>query len=164
MNRLIARGQRDERGASLILAIAFLVVIGGISAAVISSVTSGLHDRTVLDGARNREYAADSAIEQSIVRVRGLATPGVTDCATGDVWPALDSYTIRVDCINVPAVAVGAGGDLFSQNDVIFTACVNTGVTCSDAHNNVIIRAQVNFQGASPSPVKTYVQAWSVDS
>ena len=73
MRRLRDRARRDERGATLILAIAFLVVIGGISSAVISSVTSGFNGRTVLDQVRNRQYAADGGVEYAIAQVRALA-------------------------------------------------------------------------------------------
>src|SRR5438034_9223266 len=72
-----------ERGASLILAIAFMVVVGGISAAVLATTSSGLQARVTLDQARNREYAADAGIERSIVRIVQLAAPGTdpTDCS-----------------------------------------------------------------------------------
>ena len=68
MNDTKVRRMEGERGASLILAIVFMVVIGAISAAVLATTTSGLQDRVVLDQARNREYAADGAIEIAITR------------------------------------------------------------------------------------------------
>ena len=45
---------------------AFMVVIGSISAAVLSSVASGLNARSTLDQARNREYAADGLVDYAI--------------------------------------------------------------------------------------------------
>ena len=70
MKLLRNRIRRDEHGASLILAIVFMLVIGGISGALLSSVASGLHSRNALDGARNREYAADGLVEYAIAHAR----------------------------------------------------------------------------------------------
>ena len=160
MIALQRRRRQDERGAALVLAIAFLVLMAGVGAAVISSVTSGVSDRAVLDQVRNRQYAADGAIEKSIARVR---TTGGT-CGAQDPPFTLNGATVHVDCIASPAVIVGPNGDLFSQNDLVFTACPLTGSgngnPCTTA--TTIINAQVNFQG-SGSPLTTYVQSWSVN-
>src|SRR4051794_8202375 len=69
----VSRVRRDESGAALVLAIAFLVIVGGIVAAGLSSLTSGLNDRNILDSARQREYSAESAIDVAIANVRGMA-------------------------------------------------------------------------------------------
>jgi hypothetical protein len=163
------RRLRGESGASLILAIAFLLVVGGISGAVLSATTSGLKDRAALDAARNREYAADAGIEQSINRVRSLPAP-VTNCATGatgatfDVWPVFDGVTIRVECAGDPTPILDAQGNIVLQNNVIFTACVSTGQPCTDT--NATIRAEINFQSTGAPRVAsiTSVLAWSVNS
>jgi type II secretory pathway pseudopilin PulG len=152
---------QGERGAALILAIAFMVVIGGISAAVVSTTTSGIQDRAVLDQARNREYAADAAIENAIARVRGNA--GV--CSVVNPFPLFNKFKIHVDCTSAPAVVAGPGGTLLVQNDVIFSACVDaSGAACGTANTPTIINAQVNFQGTgAAAQVKTFVQSWSVN-
>ena len=154
------RIRRDERGASLVLAIAFLVLMGGIGAAVISSVTSGVSDHAVLNQVRNRQYAADGAIEKSVARVR---TTGGT-CGAQDPPFTLNGITIHVDCIASPAVIVGPNGELLSQNDLVFTACPFTGSGNGNActTSTTIINAQINFQG-SASPLTTFVQSWSVN-
>src|SRR5690242_16372804 len=64
------RIRRDERGASLVLALAFMLVIGAISGAVLASVASGLNSRSTLDVARNREYAADGLVDFAIAQAR----------------------------------------------------------------------------------------------
>jgi hypothetical protein len=160
---------QGERGATLILAIAFLVVVGAIGAAMISSVTSGFNGRTVLDQVRNRQYAADGAIERSIAKVR--ANSGVPTCTvaspdtysqggTSDV--TFKDNSIRVDCTIVPGIAGSSNGVLGLQNNVAFTACPDTGAACTTA--STIIQAQVNFQSTgSPASVSTSVQAWSVN-
>ena len=166
MRRLRDRARRDERGASLILAIAFLVVVGGISSAVISSVVSGFNGRTVLDRARDREYAADGGIQYAIAQVRAVPLPvgpGLARCVnSGDHYNnTLNKVAIRIDCSYQPTLTIG--GRAFLQRNVVFTACVDKGTQCTDA--TTVIRAQVNFEAVSSSPnvTRTWVQSWSVN-
>lgn len=158
---------RDERGASLILAITFMLVIGGISGAVISSVRSGLSARHVLDTNRNREYAADGGIEQAITQVRQQTTsPGigfVNPCSPAGGFPpwSLNGVGIRVDCQNAPTLTQNG----FLQRNVIFNACLS-GAACNA--KNTIVRAQINFEAitlpnGSLLVSKTTVQSWSVN-
>jgi hypothetical protein len=179
MKRRRARVQRDERGATLILAIAFMVVVGAVSSAVLSSVASGFHTRSALDQARNREYAADGLVEYAITRARTpvaswsagsppsistyLNSASSTGCggpyssALGNV-PAdahLNDIDIRVEC--TPAPGLTRTGII--QRNAIFNACLDTGNPCGDSS---IVRAQINFSDDSSGP--TRVQAWSVNS
>jgi len=160
------RIRRDERGASLVFAIVFMVVAGAIGAFMTSTVTSGINDSTVLSTVRNRRYAAEGAIEEAITLAR--TNDGICP-ATIPPWP-LDGFTIRVDCNNSPAVAVATDPlgnvSVVAQHDVVFSACDNkSGLACSDANQNVVIRARINFSftGIPPRLTTTYVQAWSVD-
>jgi type II secretory pathway pseudopilin PulG len=156
------RRMHGERGASLILAIAFMVVIGAISAAVISTTASGIQDRVVLDQARNREYAADGAIESMIAAARGS---GGT-CPAPTNFPSMNGVSIHAECTSTPAVVVGPGGVLLTQDDLTFVACESS-ATCTSTipppnpNTNPIITSLVNFQGAAPS--KSFVLSWSVN-
>lgn len=162
MTQSTVRRMEGERGASLILAIVFMVVVGAISAAVLATTASGLQDRVALDQARNREYAADGAIEIAITRVRNN---GVT-CSPGDSPVTLEQppVTIHVDCTSSPSFIVLPDNTIATQNNVVFTACVYSGTGNGDPCTaaNAIINAQVNFQGAG-APRKTFVQSWSVN-
>ena len=159
--------RRDERGASLVLAIVFMVVIGAIGGAVLSSLTSGLSSRVALDHARDREYAADAAIQAAVAQIRRIPAsqtysgPG-QPCPTIPNQPPLNGVTIHTDCVGAPAVT----RDLYRQLNVIFTTCEGTTGPCAPA--KVIIRAQINFQavgsGASLRIQRTWVQAWSVNA
>jgi hypothetical protein len=159
-----ARAQQRDAGASLILAIAFVVMIGAISAGLAGLVTSSLNNRGSLELVRDRQYAADGAIEQAISQVRLLPGPALAACALADgsMVDTLNGVAIRVDWRNACGVVRGSDGTVVAQRNVIFTACQNTGVVCTDV--NVIIRGQVNFEQASSGAVtKTYVQSWSVN-
>ena len=163
---------RDERGASLVLAILFVVVIGGIMGASFTLVNSGLQNRASLDVARNREYAADAAVEYAITQVRDLPAPGpgFTGCAAGtpgypytyaSVPDNATTVDIRVNCTNVPTLTFSG----YQQQNVIFNACIENGADCTDSTS--IIRAQVNFEaersGTVVSVTRTWVQSWSVN-
>ena len=167
------RARRDERGASLLLAVAFMVVIGGIGAAIVTAVTSGVRDRSALDVGRNQQYAADGAIENAIAAIRAI-TP-----AAGYQGPAfatspcgalanhsLNSVTIHVDCTGVPGRTLSG----FLQQNVVFTACLAGDVVsgaCPTSPDKTIVRAQVNFQsvgsGAAFQIQRTWIQSWSVN-
>jgi Tfp pilus assembly protein PilX len=158
--------ERDESGAALILALGFMVMIGLIAAALLSSLATGLRTRVTLDNARNREYAADSGIQYAITQVRALPSPGaaMTGCASGTHYSYTSAdnpaITIRINCSNL----IQNTRSFFQQRNVVFNACVENGSDCSDA--NSIIRAQVNFQtvgsGGPDNVTRTWVQSWSV--
>jgi hypothetical protein len=154
---------QGERGASLILAIAFMVIIGSFSAAVISTAGSGLRDRVALDQARNREYAADGAVETMVAAARGAGGKCPTGATTPSTSPfQLNGVSIHVDCSLAPSVVLDpSNGRLVAQNNIAFTACLNnSGQACGSTATPTIVTAQVNFQG---SPTKSFVQSWSVN-
>jgi hypothetical protein len=173
---LRTRIRRDERGASLILAIAFMLVAGAIGAGLTTSVTSGLNDSSVLAIARNREYAAEGAIDFAIVQVRATdpaSSIGLTSCGgpffrTLPLWGSR-TIDIRVDCHPAPELTA----DLSARNNVIFLACdASSGQACDAPSGSppkvlapAIIRAEINYQVSGPPPqvTRTYVQAWSVN-
>jgi hypothetical protein len=160
------RIRRDERGAALLLAIAFLVVVGGIGGALLGAVTSGVNGRTRLDSARDRQYAADAAIETAIARVRTIAAPGpaLSSCGGPD-YLTLNGKQIRVDCTNAPTLTFRG----FLQRNVIFSACeqASPDVACGGSSTPIVLRAQVNYQAigstVSPHVTRTWIQSWSVN-
>jgi hypothetical protein len=150
---------RDERGASLVLALGVMLMVGAIAAGLLAFITTSVNARPALNETRNRQYAADAAIEMSIAAVRNLASPGLTACG-GPRSATVNDVAITVECRNVPRLTSSG----YLQRNVAFTACTGSG-PC-DA-TTTVIRAQVNFQSLSASPTsveitRTYVQSWSV--
>ena len=143
-------------------------MIGAISAGLMGMVTSGLNNRMALDVVRDRQYAADAAVESAIAEVRQLDRSTAGSCSSvggspvgGSSVSTLNGVVIRVDWRTACAVVLGGDGVVVSQRNAVFSACVNTGATC--AIDVVIINAQVNFeQGAAGGVTKTFVQSWSV--
>jgi hypothetical protein len=139
-------------------------MVGAIAGGLASLATSSLNNRNTLEVLRNREYAADGAIENAISQVRALTCASASGTTTD---ATMNAVTIRVDWVNACGAVQITDGSVVSQRNVIFAACVNTGSPCSDTAvpaAPVIIRAQVNFQQILGGAVtKTYVQSWSVN-
>ena len=157
--------RHEDRGAALILAVAFVVMIGAIGAGLAALVTSSVNNRGTLERVRDRQYAADAAVEDAIVQVRAASTGGADACQSVSGvsrTPSINTWNMRVDWRSACGVIRGGDGLVLVQRDVIFAACVDTNVACTDS--SVIIRAQVNFeQAASGAVTKTYVQSWSMN-
>lgn len=156
--------RNEDRGAALILAIAFVVMIGTIGAGLAGLITSSSNNRVSLQALRNREYSADGAIEEAVAAFRGLGRQTSASCSAtgGNSVSTLNSFAIRVDWTAECSVVRGDGGELFAQRNVIFEACEDLGAAC--ATTAVIVRAQVNFRDdASGSVTDTFVQSWSVN-
>lgn len=149
-----------DDGSSLLLAVGFMLLAGIIFAALLPFITTSFNSRRTLDVVRNKQYAADLVIEESIARVRNLADPGNQACGPY-TRNGVNGFDIRVDCENVPTLVL-SGSNLLRQRNVRFTACLNTGVVCTGT--TTIIRAQVNFEATTGEPVaRTYIQSWSVN-
>lgn len=151
--------EHDDRGAALLLAIGFVLLVSAISAALAALIMTNSRTGVVLDSVRNRQYAADAAIQDAIVRVRLLDRATSPSCGFESTF---NEFDIRVDCGNAISV-VGTGDNVvLSQRNVIFVACEDTNSPCDDA--DVIIRAQVNFeQRYTDNVTKTFIQSWSVN-
>jgi hypothetical protein len=164
MTRRPPRADQDS-GAALILAIGFVLAVGTISGGLAGLATSGLNNRQNLKTLRDREYAADGAIEAAISTVRAGTT--CVDSSTGVALPVVGSLIpIRVDWVtDCPSVTVqnAATPVDYPLRNVTFSACLNPvpASVCDPA--NVIIRAVVNFEPATGPVKRTLVQGWSVN-
>ena len=127
--------RRDEAGATLVLVLAFLVLIGVVGSAMLSSVTSGLNGRQSLDAVRDREYAADGAIESAIATVRDRMTgagSALFPCANPLPSTTLNQITVQVDCTYTPAMTTSG----YWQRNVIFIAHCPTGSVGMSEHGS----------------------------
>jgi hypothetical protein len=159
---------RDERGAvALMLAIGVMLMVGLLSAGLVTLVSTSAAARPQLDALRNRQYAADAGIEYAITQVRALPNPGpaFAPCVAASPGyyspPAVNGIAVRVYCENNLRTAFNNGLAYFQRN-VVFSAIL---ASENFTEANVIIRAQINFEQADGnSPVtRTYIQSWSVN-
>jgi hypothetical protein len=140
------------------LAIGAVLMVGAISAGLIGAAASSLQNRTTIELLRNREWAADGAIEKAITEVR------TRDCsaATGSTADTTNLIGIRVDWVTDCAHGVTtSNGAPYPQRNVAFLACLDSFPACTSA--NAIIRAQVNFDPQTLPVTKTVVQYWTVN-
>jgi len=152
-----------DNGAALILAIGFVLLIGAITAGLASLVTSGIYNRINLEQVRDRQYAAEGAIELAIASARSVldGAIGCTADTDASTTTQLNATDIRVDWTNACGVVRSADGLVLIQRNLVFTACIDLGQRC--AETDTIVHAQVNFeQGSTGAVTKTYIQSWSV--
>jgi hypothetical protein len=166
MNRLRIRRSRGcaDRGSSLIITIGFVLMIGSIAGGLAGLITSSMNNRITLVQQRDRQYAADAAVEEAITVVRQMKqnTGEACEMISGTNSSKLNNIAIRVDWNNACTMVRGADGAVVAQRNVIFVACPDSGVAC--AEKTVIVRAQVNFeQGLGGAVQRTSVQSWSVN-
>jgi hypothetical protein len=145
-----------DAGASLILAIAFVLVVGMISAGLVGLATSSLANRNTLQVLRNRQYAADAAIELAVTRVLDVSCTA----ADGSLADTFNKIVIRVEWTNSCSVIQSDDGIVVAQRNATFSACEGAS-TCTVA--TTVIRAVVNLQPAVGPATRTVVQSWSVD-
>ena len=164
MSRTTETSTRD-RGASLILAIGFVLLIGLIVGALTTLIASSANNRVSLINLRDRQYAAEAGIEEAIVSIRtaldAAAAPQVYEIPTCGWSSNLNGVDVRVDCTRAVNAIASTDGDVIAQHNVVFVACLDTGSACDT--DTPVIRAQVNFEKKFTDAVtKTYIQSWSV--
>lgn len=154
--------RHDDEGAALILILGLVVVVSMIMAGLLGFITTTVRGRVPLDAARNREYAADAAVEYGIFRVRSSIDAGGAVCAAASYLHTVNAVAMRVDCTDASGFA-SAGGFVVSQINANFAACPDISAPCTDS--TVVVRAQVNFQKpqGSATVIRTFVQSWSVN-
>ena len=157
---------RGEEGATLLMVIGFMLMVGLISAGLTNQLASSSKTRVALDQARNREYSADSGIVSSMaaVRSRMTTTNALAPCpASTTQYPA---FNVQVDC---SFTLLSFSGDVL--RNATFTACAPQSGGASCPAQAVIIKAQVHYSTPDPQPAlnattvtvdQTYVATWSV--
>ncbi|MFM2077255.1 MAG: hypothetical protein RJA49_1145, partial [Actinomycetota bacterium] len=107
-----------DRGAALLIAIGFVVMIGVITGGLAALMTTNVTDRMALSRLRDRQYAAEAAVNQEIVTVRQLPRTSTASCGTVS---SLNSVSIRVDCSQGLTAVTGSGGTVLAQRNVVFS-------------------------------------------
>jgi Tfp pilus assembly protein PilX len=154
----------DDRGAALIIAIGFMVLVGFIVGGLAALISSGVGDSVILTNIRDRQYAADAAVQQGIVQVRAALAANTN--ANWCTDPAAHTYNdvngtnIRLGCTQTVKLTF-SNGTLYTQRNVIFEACTDTATVCNDASKTLVLRAEVNFSTVSGA-TSTFIQSWSV--
>jgi hypothetical protein len=158
----LAAAHQSEQGGTLMLAIGFVLMIGAISAGLLGFITTSVSHRSSLEALRNRQYAADGAVEYAISTLRGAPTELNASACPTVYPPVLNGFEMRVDCDHVLSMIV-EDGLLLRQRSVIFNACVLTPADDPCAPDTTVVSAQVTFAQQSGLVIGTSIQSWSVN-
>jgi hypothetical protein len=153
------RNDDSERGAILILALSFVVVVSVIVAALSTWAINGLNSTTNFNTARSLDYAASGATEIAIQSIRytplvgTVQNPSGTIVPLGPSWcwgngpkstaPAINGITITVWCSTVENLASS------STRLVTFYAC-RSSTSESVCINRPVLQAEVSFNDYPP--------------
>lgn len=165
MRRRPRREIRD-RGAALLSSIGFVLMVSALGAGLLGLADSSINNRMTLSMLRNREYAADAAIELTIADARNhFATYELK--GNGSVARTVFDFEIRVDWTAVPAepIASDVNGPPVDQENFVFSAftCVAAQPAAESCADVLLTRAQVNFAlDERHEVIKTFVQTWVV--
>ena len=182
--RAVAAAADGERGAVLILALVFLVVIGTMTTALLSYAFTGTRALAAYRLERTRRYAADSALLSTVNRLSRDSTLGngatfaacgripITQYTTGgNITSVADSTAyVTVRCRKTPGVTVDlidVDGGQPPRDITMEVVCsyngamvVNRKLTCgAGSSEQVIGRARVRFEPRydAPDPKKRAV-------
>jgi hypothetical protein len=152
-----------DRGAALLLAIGFMVLVGFIVGGLSALISSGVGDTVTLKNARNRQYAADAAVQQDMVQLRIalVSNANPTWCNSAHTYSDAGTPSIKVACTSPTFGLTFSNGVIYAKRNVTFLACTDTVAACTDSSATLALRAEVDFSKAGSS-VTTYVQSWSV--
>jgi hypothetical protein len=160
--------RRDESGATLILALVF-IIIGSITVyALVGLSDTNLLNTTGYQAIRQVGYAADGVMDAAIQSVRYDATAGtyLNACpsfpsATGSVVVNGISPGIRVDCVGQNTSGLGT-----AQRLVNLYACPsNVAAPCPAASSIVSAAILISDTDSKGNPAPGYslsIQSWSV--
>lgn len=96
------QGVADERGAILILALVYIIVIGVIVAALSTWALNGLHNTTQFNSARTTDYAASSSTEVAINSIRTTPIAASLNASPPTIcWGIGASSTLVTDNISM---------------------------------------------------------------
>jgi hypothetical protein len=161
--RAYANGARDESGAVLVLALVFLIVVGGVVASLATWATNDLRNTTNFKSARQLQYAANDATQVAIQAIRYTPLLGTNQTLNASppsyCWgnvsdppqlPSIDGQTMAVWCSTVwnPSSA--------NTRVVTFSTCPSS-VSNAACAANPDLQAVVTFDdypsgGAATSP------------
>jgi hypothetical protein len=160
MKKARRQSDRSERGASLILALVFIVVVAVIVGAISSLALNDLNNTTHFNAATALDYSASSVASLAIQGVRYAPQTVNGPAGTGPCWNASTS-NISQQAFNNQTVAIWCTTVLHpgssQSRDVTMIACVSTAAAAGDSAAQSSAAATSCQQN---SPVLTLVEAY----
>jgi hypothetical protein len=140
------RSERGEEGATLILALVFVVAVAFVLLAIVSLTGTNLADTANLQNGRALEYTADGAVDAAIQGVRYCpVSNGTFSCAQAPVTPCSATSGLSVSTASGPVNGVNPSPVVYCEvatpqfeRQVTFTACPagESLTACRQTHSN----------------------------
>ena len=165
---------RDQKGAVLILALAYIVIVSVMVAVLTTWATNDLNNSTKFSSARSMDYAASSAVEVAINSIRYYPNTLILPTQTLNANPpsycwqpatngastlTTDGFTISVWCST--AEDLGSA----QTRTVTFSACLST-VSATNCAATPLLQAIVIFDdypSGGSTPLKTQCSTYCGD-
>ena len=154
---------------ALVLALAVMIAMSVTLAALVSLVISGFRSSLSMEQHRNRQYAADGAVEQTIARLQHDTTRALvgSGCGSAPTSYTINGVAVQVVCTGEPVgvlvqttTPANPQAGVLLQRNVVISACTGAGA-CTPETATVV--AKVNFPtGADGAPSGAFIQSWSV--
>jgi hypothetical protein len=143
-NSARSEAARDEAGAVMILALVFLVAVGGVVGSLATWATNDLNSTTKFTTARTLQYAVSGATEVAIQNIRYTPLLATTAQGTpGSCWGSSSSLQIDNQNIDVWCSTAFIAASPNTRT-VTFDACLH-GATASACIANPLLEAVVVF-------------------
>jgi hypothetical protein len=148
------RGEKDEKGAILILALVFLLLSGGIVGALANWTTNDLTNTTSFASARSLHYAADDATNLAIQNIRyaPLLSTGQTLNASppSSCWSTSSNPIATIDGESMDVWCSTAWNPSSAKTRVVtFSTCLQVGVlnnaSAANCASTPLLQAVVTF-------------------
>ncbi|MFN8028523.1 MAG: hypothetical protein U0W40_19830 [Acidimicrobiia bacterium] len=166
MTRWVAARRRgeSERGASLVIALAMIMIISVAIVATLAYAVTSLHTISVVKEQRNISYAADGAVNTAIQKLRNSSTEGAnvaagSACLAGGFSYTANNKTATVTCsvvssrgpgqpgVNAPLYALQSVGTDASEVGILET-------TGGSQNKKIIVGGSI--ASSSPAVASTY--------
>ena len=120
------RGQ-GEAGTSLILALAFLTLLGAFTAGVLTVAYTSFKTTEVVRGAQDKDYGADGGADVAVQLLRSSSSycPAVSGTPTNLPDQTIDGRTVHITCQTLSGNATGGPGGSLLQYALVVTGYNN---------------------------------------
>ncbi len=117
---------RGEQGTSLLLALAFITLLGVFATAILSANFADFKTTQVVRARTDALYGADGGADVGVQLLRATSTycPNVSGTPTNLPNQTIDGRTVRITCQTLSG-SIGGGGGTFSQYALVVTGYPN---------------------------------------
>jgi hypothetical protein len=124
---LSIRRAHGERGTSLILALAFLSLLGTFTAAILTVTYTSFKTTQSARGSHDKHYGADGGADVAVQLLRQDSSYCPSASGTPSSLPdqTIDGRTVHITCQTLSGSSIGGGGGTFSQYSLVVTGYPN---------------------------------------